>query len=123
MIRDQRLAVFSALSGGCAVLLGAFAAHGVDPEAKALLATGSHYQIVHALLALACAGPLGGGRATTVAGWLAASGGLVFSGALAGIALADLRILGAVAPAGGVMMVAGWLILAVALLKSPSVNA
>ncbi len=77
--------------------------------------------MVHALLALACS--LWGTRLAVIAGWLASTGGLVFCSALAFIALLDLSVMGAVAPVGGVLMIAGWLLLIFAALRSRTVNA
>ncbi|WP_374274403.1 DUF423 domain-containing protein [Brevundimonas sp.] len=115
---NRPLVVFAALNGAVAVLLGAFAAHGAGPQIKTLLTTGAHYQMVHALLALACVLLTGrwGGRLLTLAGWLAATGGLIFSLALAGIGLLSLPALGAIAPIGGLLMVAAWLLLLVSAL-------
>jgi uncharacterized membrane protein YgdD (TMEM256/DUF423 family) len=117
MTVSRNLILFAALNGGLAVLLGAFAAHGAGPQVKTLLSTGAHYQLVHAVLALACALWGGGGRPARIAGWLAASGGLVFSLALALVGLAGLSFMGAVAPIGGLMMIAGWLCVAFAALR------
>ena len=122
MTVDRPLAVFAALSGALAVALGAFAAHGAGPQVKTLLTTGAHYQIVHALLALVCAGWPGRSRLIAVAGWLAGVGGLVFGLALASIGLLQLPIMGMVAPIGGAAMIAGWLTLAFAAFRSHSVN-
>lgn len=110
MTRAPRLAAFAALNGALAVALGAFAAHGVGPEAEALLRTGAQYQGVHAVLGVVCAlaAPAGLMR---LGGWLATGGGLVFSLALAAIALLDIRVMGAVAPVGGSLMILGWLVL------------
>lgn len=122
MAVDRPLAVFAALCGALAVALGAFAAHGAGPQVKALLTTGAHYQLVHALLALACAAWPGRQRLISTAGWLAGTGGLVFGLALAGIGLLRLPALGMVAPIGGAMMIAGWLVLALAVFRSHSVK-
>lgn len=110
----RNLIVFAALNGALAVVLGAFAAHGAGPQIKTLLTTGAHYQLAHAVFGLACALWTGGGRTARVAGWLGASGGLVFSLALAFIALLSIPAMGAVAPIGGALMIAGWLCLAYA---------
>ncbi len=88
---DRNLVVFAALNGALAVVLGAFAAHGAGPQIKTLLTTGAHYQLAHAVFALACAVWTGGGRIARVAGWLGAAGGVVFSRSLAVIALLDCR--------------------------------
>lgn len=119
----ENLVVFAALNGALAVLLGAFAAHGAGPQIKTLLTTGAQYQMVHALLALVCAIWPSGDRLVGLAGWLAAAGGLIFSLALAAIGLLSLPAMGAVAPIGGLLMIAGWLLLAFAAIRSRTVNA
>ena len=118
MTVSRNLIVFAALNGAMAVALGAFAAHGAGPQIKTLLTTGAQYQIVHALLALACAAWPGRNRLVSVAGWLAGAGGLVFGLALASVGLLKLPAMGAVAPIGGVLMIAGWLCLAFAAVRS-----
>lgn len=123
MIISRKLAAFAALNGALAVLIGAFAAHGAGPQVKTLLTTGSHYQMVHAVLALLCAGWPARGPLVALAGWLAALGGLVFCLALSAIALLNLRAMGAVAPIGGVLMIAAWLLLFLAALRSQSTPA
>lgn len=114
------LIVFSALNGALAVALGAFAAHGAGPQVKTLLTTGAHYQLAHAVFGLACALWTAGGRLARLAGWLGTTGGLVFSLALAFIALLSLPAMGAVAPIGGLLMIAGWLCVAFAAFQSRS---
>lgn len=122
MIVNRNLAAFAAANGAMAVALGAFAAHGAGPAVRTLLTTGAQYQITHALLALVCAvWPIPGvGRDHLVglAGWLAASGGLIFCLSLSLIALMSLRAMGAVAPVGGLLMIGGWLLLAFAALRT-----
>ncbi len=105
--------LLAALSGALAVAAGAFGAHGATGEAKAWLQTGGMYQLVHAtaavgavLLARESAPP------AVWAAWLFVAGAALFSGALYGLALGGPRVLGAVAPLGGLMLVAGWLVLA-----------
>lgn len=120
---NRSLAGFAALNGAMAVAVGAFAAHVAGPEVKTLLTTGASYQLAHALLSLACAIWPAAPRLAHVAGWLAAAGGLIFSLALSLIGLAALPTLGAVAPIGGVLMIAGWVVVALAAFRSPSVNA
>jgi uncharacterized membrane protein YgdD (TMEM256/DUF423 family) len=123
MTISRNLAAFAAVNGALAVLLGAFAAHGAAPQVKTLLTTGSHYQMVHAVLALLCAAWPVRGRLVALAGWLSALGGLVFCLALSAIALLDLSAMGAIAPIGGVMMIAAWLLLLIAALRSQSTPA
>lgn len=117
MTVSRNLIVFAGLNGALAVALGAFAAHGAGPQIKSLLTTGAQYQLVHAVLAFACAQWASGGRLAATAGWLAASGGLIFSLSLALIALLGVPAFGAVAPIGGVLMIAAWLCLVFAALR------
>ena len=121
MTVSRSLAAFAALNGALAVALGAFAAHGAGPQVKQLLTTGAHYELAHALLALVCAiWPLRN-RTIVVAGWLAAAGGLVFALALSAIALLSLPAMGAVAPVGGLLMIAAWLLIGFAALRTQTV--
>jgi len=120
MIKARNLAAFAALNGALAVLIGAFAAHGASPQVKTLLTTGAHYQLVHAVLALVCATWPAKGRLVVLAGWVAAIGGLVFCLALSAIALLSLSAMGAIAPIGGVLMIAAWLLLLFAALRTQS---
>ena len=123
MTSNRNLLVFTGFNGAMAVALGAFAAHGAAPAVKTLLTTGGQYQMVHAALAVALALWSGGGRLARLAGWLAAAGGLIFCLALAMIGLLSLPVMGAVAPIGGVMMIAAWCLVVAAALKSAPNNA
>ena len=103
----------AALNGLMAVAAGAFGAHAAsDPQVKEWLRTGAQYQMVHAVAALACYGLLrmAVGPASW-AGWLFVIGGLVFGGSLYLMALTGVRVLGAVTPIGGVLLIAGWAVL------------
>ena len=123
MAVSRSLAVFAALNGALAVALGAFAAHGAGPQVKTLLTTGAHYELAHALLALICAVWPDRNRLVVLAGWLAAAGGLVFALALSAIALLNLPVMGAVAPIGGLLMIAAWLLIALAALRTQTIPA
>ena len=105
----------ASLWGFIGVAAGAFGAHGVsDPKAKAWLETGGHYQLIHALAVFACfvVWRLLEATAAGVAAWLFLIGALIFSGSLYLMAFGGPRILGAVTPIGGVLLLAGWLTLA-----------
>ena len=112
-----------AISGFIAVALGAFAAHGLKarltPELLATFEVGVRYQMFHALALLgvgwaATRWPRG---AVTAAGWLFVAGTVLFSGSLYILALSGTRWLGAVAPIGGLALLAGWLCLAWGAMK------
>jgi len=123
MAVNRNLAAFAAVNGAMAVALGAFAAHGAGPQIKTLLTTGAQYQLTHALLAVACALWPGYPRLVHVAGWLASVGGLIFSLSLAFLGFLSLPALGMVTPIGGVLMIAAWLLLVLAALRTNSSNA
>lgn len=122
MSGNRMLVGFAALNGAMAVAVGAFAAHGAGPQIKTLLTTGASYQLVHALLGLVCTIWPGSPGLVRIAGWLATVGGLIFCLSLSLIGVLSLPSLGAIAPIGGVLMIAAWLILALAALRSSSVN-
>ncbi|MGQ0654684.1 MAG: DUF423 domain-containing protein [Betaproteobacteria bacterium] len=115
---DRLFFGLGALSGFIAVALGAFGAHGLKakltPEVLATFEIGVRYQMFHALALLACgwAATRWPGAAVSAAGWLFVAGTLLFSGSLYVLALTGARWLGAVAPVGGVALLAGWLFLA-----------
>jgi uncharacterized membrane protein YgdD (TMEM256/DUF423 family) len=117
MSPDRKLLAFAGFNGAMAVALGAFAAHGAAPAVKTLLTTGGHYQMVHAVLAAALA-LFGPSRLLSLAGWLASTGGLIFCLALAMIGLLSLPVMGAVAPIGGALMIAGWVLIFFAAFQS-----
>lgn len=107
-----------------AVALGAFGAHALrerlDARDLEIFETAVRYQMYHALALLGVAwlatrltDPL-----TGWAGWLMIAGTVVFSGSLYLLVLTGPRWLGAITPIGGVMLIAGWLLVVVALLRS-----
>lgn len=113
--------VLAGVSGLLAVAFGAFAAHGAsDPLAAEWLRTGGQYQLTHALAVFAglAVHRAGGGRPAGVAAWLFLAGSLLFSGALYALAFTGVRGWGAVAPVGGVLLMAGWAALAWAGLRA-----
>jgi uncharacterized membrane protein YgdD (TMEM256/DUF423 family) len=75
---------------------------------------GGHYQLMHALAVFACylAWRLLQAPAAGIAAWLFLIGGLIFSGSLYLMAFGGPRMLGAVTPIGGVLLLAGWAFLA-----------
>lgn len=117
-----RLALLAGASlAGISVAAGAFGAHGL----KSVLAasgqadnweTACRYAMYHALALLAVGllalirSPAPAGLGT--AAWCFVVGTLVFSGCLAALALSGLKMLGAIVPVGGVLLIVGWVILA-----------
>lgn len=107
--------LIGALLGLTGVALGAFGAHGLDERLQAngradTFETAVRYHLIHAV-ALIAVGALAFNTPSTaiqLAGLLMTVGTLIFSGALYILAIFDVRIMGAIAPIGGALMIAGW---------------
>ncbi|HEX3755648.1 MAG TPA: DUF423 domain-containing protein [Rhizomicrobium sp.] len=114
----------AALTGAAAVLLGAFAAHGLSgrlaPASLGVFETAARYQMYHALAmglaALAMRGPAARRQARIAAGFFA-GGILLFCGSLYLLALTGGRAFAFITPAGGLAFILGWFMLAMAALK------
>ena len=104
--------------GFLGVALGAFGAHGLRerlaPGMLDVYKTGVLYHLLHAvaILAVALAGERGAVARPRAVGTLWAAGVLVFSGSLYALALTGVGALGAVTPVGGLLLMAGWVTLA-----------
>lgn len=121
----KRWLFLAALMGGLAVVLGAFAAHGLartlDARMIAIFETGARYQMYHAL-AMGLAALAARGQASKLAGIAAGlflAGILLFSGSLYLLALTGITALGMITPLGGLCLIAGWTTLALSALKLP----
>ncbi len=112
MKRDW-LPIVAALSAAVAIAAGAFGAHARQPPATEWLRTGGLYQLVHAVGALVVA-PL-----NRTAANLLLTGGAVFALSLYAMAFGASRVLGAITPVGGLLMITGWVWLALRLGRSP----
>jgi uncharacterized membrane protein YgdD (TMEM256/DUF423 family) len=120
-----RVFVFMGSTNAClAVALGAFGAHGLKTKLSApMLATyetGFDYHIVHSV-GLILVGIISHWAAHPQrimwAGILLCSGILLFSGSLYILSVTGIRWIGAITPFGGLCLLAGWLMLAAAVLK------
>lgn len=115
----MRFGLIGAIMGSLGVLAGAFGAHALrdrlDPDLFRAFETGARYQLVHAFALIAVRLVLGRGaaRSAILAGWLFLVGIVIFSGSLYALALTGVRAFGAVAPIGGLCLIAGWAALAV----------
>jgi uncharacterized membrane protein YgdD (TMEM256/DUF423 family) len=110
-------------NGAVAVLAGAFAVHvlgrRLDSASLSAFTTGAHYHLVHAVV-MAVAALAARGAAKPLAqsaAMLFFIGILLFSGSLYGLALTQIRVIGFITPLGGLALVAGWVVLALAALK------
>lgn len=118
-----RYGVFiAAIFGALAVLLGAFAAHGLkntlSVEYLAVLQTAVQYQFIHALalLLVALLAQHRASRVLVLAAILFTLGIILFSGSLYVLVLTPLKP-GLVTPIGGSLLVLGWLSLAISALR------
>ncbi|MCE9630816.1 MAG: DUF423 domain-containing protein [Planctomycetia bacterium] len=115
--------ITGAVLGAVSVAGGAFGAHGLKATLDATgqaanWETAARYCMYHALALLAL-GLLVGQRSSAswmfpAAAWCFLVGTLIFSGCLAALALSGVKILGAIVPIGGVLLIFGWLFTALA---------
>jgi uncharacterized membrane protein YgdD (TMEM256/DUF423 family) len=121
-----------AIWGFLAVAIGAFGAHGLKDRFKSLgdqfgpltterpegiFQTATHYHAYCSLAILAVGLLSASGRTGTgfqIAGWSFLVGSLIFSGSLYVLAATGIKQLGMITPFGGVLMLVGWIALAMA---------
>ncbi|TDR51884.1 uncharacterized membrane protein YgdD (TMEM256/DUF423 family) [Halomonas ventosae] len=123
-MQDRGWWLVAALSGALVVMAGAFGAHALEgqlaPRLAAAFETGVRYQAWHTLALLAVlvwrAGTSLAGQRLAMGLW--AAGMALFSGSLYAIALTGATSLGMITPIGGVLLIGGWLALAVAVLRA-----
>ena len=127
-LSNRWILALAALNGFLGVALGALAAHGVaDPHVKELIRTGSLYQLIHGVAAVAV---LSRSRWSAL---LLSVGAFLFAGSIyllafttqpSGAAIASLlQVLGPVTPLGGLLMMLGWLFLLVTAFRRPAQGA
>jgi uncharacterized membrane protein YgdD (TMEM256/DUF423 family) len=118
------LAAAGALLALTGVAAGAFGAHALKAwlpaERMSAFETAARYQVMHALALFACAWVVQTwpSRVALAAGACFVTGAVLFCGSLYLLALAGEPLFGAVTPLGGVGFLAGWTLLAVAIVKS-----
>jgi uncharacterized membrane protein YgdD (TMEM256/DUF423 family) len=123
------LGIVSAVLGFLGVALGAMGAHALkhgglltEPDGAQRLEwweTAARYQLFHALaigLAAVLAVKL---KTARVSGWLFTAGVVLFSGSLDAMTLTGSKAFAAATPLGGVCLMAGWVALAIAVLRQP----
>ena len=107
----------AALNMAIAVALGAFGAHGlkaiVSPRQLEWWQTATLYWFIHGLGLLLVGILIRLNYATQTTAWLLQVGVIIFAGSLYAMTLGAPRWFGAITPIGGVLMIAGWLWLAV----------
>jgi len=120
------LLALGAVSGAISVMLGAFGAHALkvrlSADALSAFQTAVQYQMVHSLALIAVSFWLLRHPEDALSRYAALAfcfGILFFSGSLYGLTLGGPRWLGPVTPIGGTLFIAGWLLFAVAAIKTP----
>ena len=114
--------ILGALCTMMSVGTGAFGAHGLEGKLSdkymSVWGKAVNYQMYHGL-GLIIIGVISGTTSINVnwAGWLLFLGVVFFSGSLYILALTQIRILGAITPIGGVLFIAGWLMLIISTFK------
>ncbi len=111
----------AAINMAIAVALGAFGAHGlkgvVNVQQLEWWHTATLYLFIHAL-GLLVVGLLIRLKYTTQAtAWLLQTGIIIFAGSLYAMTLGAPRWFGAITPIGGVLMIVGWLWLAISTFR------
>ena len=111
----------AAINMAIAVALGAFGAHGlknsVSIQQLEWWQTANLYWFVHGLGLLLVGILIRLNYTTQTTAWLLQIGALIFAGSLYAMTLGAPRWLGAITPIGGVLMIAGWLWLAVSTFR------
>lgn len=116
--------VAGALLAAAAVAAGAFGAHALadrlSPERLATWETAARYHLYHslALILLGAISARWPAPLLSVSGWLFVFGTTVFGGTVYALALGGPRWLGAITPIGGVALIAGWVVMALAIFRS-----
>lgn len=105
------------------VLFGAFGAHALksslSPEMLEVYKTGVDYQFYHSL-GLLLIGLIGFRIESKWINWsgiLLIAGIILFSGSLYALSITGIKVLGTITPIGGLAFVAGWICLAIGILK------
>lgn len=112
---ERAAAALAALQCAAAVALGAYAAHGAVLEGGARLERASLYLFLHGIAVYGLCGLRQTSLLHRLASLLLLAGSQLFAASLAGSALFGFS--SAAAPWGGMMMIAGWLLAALAVLR------
>lgn len=133
----RRTLFAASVLGALGVMLGAFAAHGLDQwlagrglepqqvaERLAQAETAVRYHLLHALLLglLAALAPRLPRRLALAATAATLAGILLFSGSLYLLVATDQTAWARITPLGGLSLIAGWIVLAIAAAKMESTS-
>jgi uncharacterized membrane protein YgdD (TMEM256/DUF423 family) len=124
---NKRILILATVFGFLAVVIGAFAAHGLKPKISASamqsFETGVRYQMYHALLLL-FVGNMDGisAKAKKTVLYLVGVGILFFSGSIYSLATNsltsfDFSVIGFITPIGGLLFILSWVVLFIEFVK------
>lgn len=108
-VSPRYLPAFACLNAVIALAFGTFAAHGIrDPQARDWIMTGVMFQLPHVA---AVFGLLAwrSSRFVRTGAWMVSAGSFIFAMDLNLLAMGAPRWVAALAPAGGTLMMFGWL--------------
>ncbi len=121
MTTTRIFTLFAGIAGLCGIMLAAMSTHVLGSETATIAA---NFLLFHALVLIGLAALLAHGVAihtTTarIAGYVLVIGTVLFCGDLALRALYGIRLAPFIAPAGGITLMAGWALIALAALRRP----
>lgn len=122
----RKLLLLGSVFGFSGVALGAFGAHGLknilSPEMLSVFETGVRYQMYHSLAIVLVAILVERYPSLRLAGRLFGGGIILFSGSLYALTITDMTMFGAVAPLGGLCLLAGWVVLFIVVFKTKNLD-
>ena len=121
MTTTRLFTLFAGIAGFCGIVLAAMSTHVLGSE-NAMIA--ANFLLFHALALLGLAALIAHGVAihaatARLAGYAVIVGAVLFCGDLALRAIHGIRLAPFIAPAGGIILMAGWALIAVAALRRP----
>ncbi len=122
----RQFLILGTISGGLVVAIGAFGAHALHPLLSAngrldTFETAVQYHMFHTISLLITGLMVKNEKTHRLlmwVGYLFLFGILIFSGSLYVLSVTNITLLGAITPIGGLAFIAGWLLLAVYLIRS-----
>lgn len=124
---NKSLLIWGAIFGIIAIILGAFAAHGLKPilsiEKMQTFETGVRYQMYHALFLLFLGGlPVASEKVKRICFYLTLFGVFFFSGSIYLLATNSLTsfnftVIALITPLGGLLMIFAWIVLLISFFK------
>ena len=124
---DKKILITASVFGVISVLLGAFAAHGlekaIDRNALDSFQVGVRYQMYHAILLLFIGSTMYiSQKSKRILFYVILAGIILFSGSIYGLATNDLsgfdfRQIAFLTPIGGLLLIISWIVLLMSFLK------